>query len=184
MEGTAQTKFCDVQRDLLRQIEWETGDVKGVGEEFQQTTCFDTGSVADEFDWHVSVDDFVFTHGVEVHVQNRSGERIVLHVLDQSEESFLGVFDFEGHENLFADAVRKHGQDGFALKADVDAGLLFSINDSRDEAFFTEAIEGTGTATFAGVCFQDLRFSHGVLCCFLKVNPCIRQGSAIGGQGV
>ena len=158
VEGFTEASVGNVQRDLLWKIERQTGDVQRVGEEFQQTTGTNPDGVADEFDWHVGVDDFVFTHGVEVDVDDAAAEGVVLHVLNEGEFRFLGVFDFEIHQDLFADAVGKHVHHGFAIKAKIDAVLLLAVNDSRDQAFLAEAFEGARSATFASVGFEDFDF--------------------------
>lgn len=171
VEGFAEACVGNVQCDFFWKIEWQASDVQRVGEEFQQTTCTNPGGVADEFDWHVSVDDFVFTHSVEVDVDDAAAESVVLHVLNESEFGFLGVFDFEIDQDLFADAVGKHVHHRFAIEAKIDAVLLLAVNDSRDQAFLAEAFEGTRSATFASVGFEDLDFGHVLLFGFFKGEP-------------
>ena len=138
-----------------RTVKWMNRPWKGAG--------FDADGFAHEFQRDAGVDDLVFADGVEIEVGDVTGERVVLHVLDESELGLVEILNGEVDEDLLGGGAVEHGFDFAAVEADVETGLGLAIDDAGDEALATEGVESAGTAALAGVCVESLSFGH-VIC--------------------
>lgn len=136
-------------------------DLNRVVMNFKETAETDAFTLTGEFDWDLSVNLFIHVHCVEVNVEDTAAKVIVLDLLNECQLVTLTAFDLQVHKNVVRSAVAHHLAKCFGINLDVGGLNLTTVNDGRNDSFFTEAANGCGATALAGLGVEIKDSGHG-----------------------
>ena len=151
----------DIGGKSVGKVIGHAANLQGVNGVLQQAAAgFHSDRFAFEMKRNVCGDFGVFIDSTEVSMNRGASERVMLHVLQESQR-IAQAFDIKVDENVLRAAVGKKIFETTGFDLEVFVCLAQSVHDRRDPAFFAHLVESSGTSLGAEGGFKICFLGHG-----------------------
>jgi hypothetical protein len=161
VQGIADLQMRDIGGKGVRKVVGHAANFQRVNGVLEQAAAvFHSDRLAFEMKRHVSSDLGVFINGAEVRMNRSTGERVMLHILQESQR-IAQAFDVEVDQDVFRAAVGEKIVEAAGIDLEVFVGFAQSVHDRRQPAFFAHLVESSGTSAVAEGGFEICFLGHG-----------------------